>query len=352
MSSLRIEEKFTVPAPVERVWRFLLDPAQVAGCLPGARLDGSDGAGTFTGTMKVKVGPVTTEFRGKATFVEVDEAGRRMRLTGTGDDKAGGGSARMSMEGSVLAAADGGSEVTVTADVELAGKLVRFGRGMIEGVSKQLFKQFAERARTQLAAAPAPAPAAEATAPAAAASAPAPAPVAEPAVPAAPTPPVAEPVPAAPAPSAATPPPAAAEPAQSPPPAPVDAPKAELAPAAPTELANAAPTALAPVAPTALAPVAPTALAAAAPMELAPVAPSALAPAAPTALAPAAPTALAPTAPTALAPAAPSALAPAAPSALAPAQKEDEVLDAGALIWTVLWERITRFFRRLFGRRG
>ena len=210
MSSLRIEEKFTVPAPVERVWRFLLDPAQVAGCLPGARLDGSDGAGTFTGTMKVKVGPVTTEFRGKATFVEVDEAGRRMRLTGTGDDKAGGGSARMSMEGSVLAAADGGSEVTVTADVELAGKLVRFGRGMIEGVSKQLFKQFAERARTQLAAAPAPAPAAEATAPAAAASAPAPAPVAEPAVPAAPTPPVAEPVPAAPAPSAATPPPAAA----------------------------------------------------------------------------------------------------------------------------------------------
>ncbi|MFO0576977.1 MAG: SRPBCC family protein [Polyangia bacterium] len=349
MSSLRIEEKFTVPAPVERVWRFLLDPVQVAGCLPGARLDGSDGAGTFTGTMKVKVGPVTTEFRGKATFVEVDEAGRRMRLTGTGDDKAGGGSARMSMEGRVLAAADGGSEVTVTADVELAGKLVRFGRGMIEGVSKQLFKQFAERARTQLAA-----PAPDAPAPAAAASEPEPAPAAEPTAAAAPTPPpaTAEPASAAPAPSAATPTPAATEPAKGPPPAPADAPSTELAPAAPTALAAAAPMELAPVAPSALAaaapmelaPVAPSALAAAAPMELAPVAPSALVPAAPTALAPAAPSALAPAAPTAL--------APAAPSALAPAKKDDEVLDAGALIWTVLWERITRFFRRLFGRGG
>lgn len=311
MSSLRIEEKFTVAAPVERVWRFLLDPAQVASCLPGARLDGTEGERTFLGTMKVKVGPVTTEFRGKATFVEIDEAARRMRLSGTGDDKAGGGSARMTMEGRVEATPEGGSEITVTADVELAGKLVRFGRGMIEGVSKQLFKTFADRARALVASsapAAAPSPSSEPTetvAPPPAAPAEAPAPVETPAAEPAPGPP--------PVSNAATPqPPPIAAPAEPPPVA------ASSAPAAPSAASPAPAT------------------------ESASAAASAPAPAAAPAPAPAA------------APAAASApVAPPRPASPPPAarDKDDEVLDAGALIWTVLWDRIKSFFRRLIGRR-
>lgn len=168
MSNLKIEEKFTVEAPIERVWKFLLSPAQVAGCLPGAQLRGQEGADTYLGTMKIKVGPVTSEFRGKATMSDVDAQAHRLKLSGTGDDTSGGGSARMSMELSVTPAA-GGSEVQVVADVEIAGKLVRFGRGMIEGVSKQLFKQFVERARERIVSAedsePAPADASPAAAP-------------------------------------------------------------------------------------------------------------------------------------------------------------------------------------------
>lgn len=150
MSTLKIEEKFTVAAPVERVWQFLLSPELVAGCLPGAALRGQEGADTYLGTMKIKVGPVTSEFKGKATMSDIDPAAHRLKLTGTGDDVSGGGSARMSMELGVREAAEG-SEVQVVADVEIAGKLVRFGRGMIEGVSKQLFKQFVERARERIA---------------------------------------------------------------------------------------------------------------------------------------------------------------------------------------------------------
>jgi len=168
MSNLKIEEKFTVEAPIERVWKFLLSPAQVAGCLPGAQLRGQEGADTYLGTMKIKVGPVTSEFRGKATMSDVDAQAHRLKLSGTGDDTSGGGSARMSMELSVAPTA-GGSEVQVVADVEIAGKLVRFGRGMIEGVSKQLFKQFVERARERIVSAedsePAPADASPAAAP-------------------------------------------------------------------------------------------------------------------------------------------------------------------------------------------
>jgi carbon monoxide dehydrogenase subunit G len=151
MSTLKIEERITVPAPPARVWTFLLDPARVASCLPGARFDGNDGDNTFLGTMKVKVGPVTMEFKGKATLSEIVEAEHRVTMTGTGNDKSGGGSAKMDMKSRILAGPDGGSEIIVEADVDLAGKLVRFGRGMMEGISKQLFKQFAERVQAELA---------------------------------------------------------------------------------------------------------------------------------------------------------------------------------------------------------
>ena len=153
MSTLKIEERLTVSAPPERVWEFLLDPARVAACLPGAQLDGLEGERTFLGTMKVKVGPVLMEFKGKATMSEVDEAARRVMLTGTGNDKSGSGTARMSMNSRVIATPSGGSEIVVMADVDLAGKLVRFGRGMTESISKQIFKQFAERVRAELASA-------------------------------------------------------------------------------------------------------------------------------------------------------------------------------------------------------
>jgi len=151
MSTLKIEERILVAAPPARVWSFLLDPARVASCLPGARLDGTEGDHTFLGTMKVKVGPVVMEFKGKATLSEIVEAERRVTMTGTGNDKSGGGTAKMDMKSRIVAGADGGSEIVVEADVDLAGKLVRFGRGMMEGISKQLFKQFAERVRVELA---------------------------------------------------------------------------------------------------------------------------------------------------------------------------------------------------------
>lgn len=149
MSTLQIEERISVNAPAGRVWKFMLDPARVAACLPGAKLDGTEGDDTFLGTMKVKVGPVLMEIKGKATMSDIDPVERRVTMSGTGNDKAGGGSARMDMKSQVLEK-DGGSEIVVTAEVHLAGKLVRFGRGMMEGISKQLFKQFAERVHTAL----------------------------------------------------------------------------------------------------------------------------------------------------------------------------------------------------------
>ncbi len=146
MSHLKIEESFEVQASPDRVWAFLKDPAQVVTCLPGAGLDEVIDDRNYAGNVKVKVGPVTVAYKGKATLTEVDEEDRRVKIHGAGKEKAGGGNVSMDMVGWVEAL-DGVSKVSFEADVKLAGKIVRFGRGMIEGVSKQLFKDFVVKAR-------------------------------------------------------------------------------------------------------------------------------------------------------------------------------------------------------------
>jgi uncharacterized protein len=149
MTTLKIEERIVIQAPVDAVWKFLLDPERVVQCLPGAAYDGKESEQVFLGHIKVKVGPVTTWFAGKATMSEVDEASHSLRITGEGKDKNGAGTAKMVMVGKVTAV-DGGTELAVDADVDIAGKLVTFGRGLIKAVSAQLFKQFAVRAQEML----------------------------------------------------------------------------------------------------------------------------------------------------------------------------------------------------------
>ncbi|HEX6533114.1 MAG TPA: SRPBCC family protein [Gemmatimonadaceae bacterium] len=177
--AFRIEETFTVHAPPERVWRYLIDPRQVVECLPGAELVSAVDDRTFTGRVKVKVGPVTAAYEGQARLVEVDEGARRVRMTAEGRESAGAGSAKMTMTSLVTAADGGGSAVRVEAQLDVAGRIVQFGRGMIDTVNKQMFAQFTACVRTRLEA-EASAPASDGSAGGVAAGAPPPASAARP----------------------------------------------------------------------------------------------------------------------------------------------------------------------------
>jgi hypothetical protein len=148
MASLKISESFSLPAPPERVWPLLTDPAGIADCLPGAQLESIDGD-EYLGTVKVKVGPVTVNYNGQIRFTEVDEDNRRLRMVGSGRDRRGGGTASLTMR-SAVTEEEGGSRVSIDADVQIAGKLVRLGRGMFPAVSKQLLGEFAERLSRKL----------------------------------------------------------------------------------------------------------------------------------------------------------------------------------------------------------
>ena len=85
--SLEIEEQLELPAPVEKVWRFLIDPRKIVTCLPGAELTKVEDATTFLGTMKVKVGPVSVAYQGRVKLVEVDDASHRVKMSGEGTEK-------------------------------------------------------------------------------------------------------------------------------------------------------------------------------------------------------------------------------------------------------------------------
>jgi carbon monoxide dehydrogenase subunit G len=149
--SIRIEEVFEIQAHPDRVWSYLTDPRQVVNCLPGAELTTVENDTTFLGRVKVKVGPIVTAYAGKVILTERDDASRVVRMVGEGRESSGSGSAKMTMTSTVVGLATGATEVRVTADVDIVGRVAQFGRGMIESVNKQMFKQFTECVRATLA---------------------------------------------------------------------------------------------------------------------------------------------------------------------------------------------------------
>ena len=148
--AFKIEERFEVKAPVERVWNYLIDPKRVVQCLPGAELLEQQDERTFLGAIKVKVGPLAMSYKGQAKFTEINEETHQVRMVGDAREVGGSGSTRVSMLSTVSPLATGGCEVLVNADIDLVGKIVQFGRGMIEEVSRQMFRQFSTCVRTQL----------------------------------------------------------------------------------------------------------------------------------------------------------------------------------------------------------
>ncbi|MGW3265912.1 SRPBCC family protein [Streptomyces sp. NPDC001056] len=139
---MELHHEFTVPVPVDRAWPALLDIERVAPCLPGAVVEEYDGR-TVTGSVKVKVGPVTVTYRGTAVFEEQDAGSHRMVLVATGRETRGQGTARATVTGT-LTERDGGTAVSVRTDLTVTGRPAQFGRGVLAEVGDRLVGQFAD----------------------------------------------------------------------------------------------------------------------------------------------------------------------------------------------------------------
>ena len=149
---MKLEQSFEVAAPLERVWKTLIDVEHVAPCLPGAAVTGRNDDGSYNGTFTVKIGPTTASYSGKLEMESIDEASHTATMQAQGTDKRGQGGAKATIY-SRLAPADGrGTRVEVVTDYHITGRLARFGRGgMIEDISERLLREFAKRLQSSLA---------------------------------------------------------------------------------------------------------------------------------------------------------------------------------------------------------
>lgn len=136
-----LSHTFTVPTPVDQTWDHFQDVSSIAECFPGAQLTSAEGD-TFAGSVKVKLGPIALVYNGSGTFVEKDEAARRMVVEAKGKDKRGNGTAGATVTLSMAPAAAGGTEVNVHTDLAITGKPAQFGRGVMQDVSDKLLGQF------------------------------------------------------------------------------------------------------------------------------------------------------------------------------------------------------------------
>jgi carbon monoxide dehydrogenase subunit G len=137
-----IDSEFTVAAPVETVWRYLLDVPRMAPNLPGAELTEVIDQNTYRGRVTSKLGPVSLRFAGIAKIVEQDAAAHRVLLNAAGAEERGRGQANMDIT-ATLVPVGRGTKVRVVQDLQVSGAAAQFGRGMIADVTNVLMRGFA-----------------------------------------------------------------------------------------------------------------------------------------------------------------------------------------------------------------
>lgn len=158
---MKIDNEFTVGVPIDRAWAVLTDLEGIAPCMPGAVLTGVEGD-VYSGKVKIKVGPITSEYAGTARFTERDEAKHRAVIDASGRDVRGAGNAAAAITAQ-LRAEGSSTVVSVDTDLKISGKIAQFGSGMIKEVSTKLLGQFVDCLEGKLAA-DVPVPTAPATA--------------------------------------------------------------------------------------------------------------------------------------------------------------------------------------------
>src|SRR5260370_2656691 len=139
---MQLENSFSVAAPPDRVFAYLLDVNKVVGCVPGAELSEVVDTSTFKGKVKIKVGPITVAYSGTARIVDRDDGAHSAAIEAEGRETTGPGSARAKANMSVVA--DGaGCAVKIVTDYNVAGRVAQFGRGVREDVSRRVVGEMA-----------------------------------------------------------------------------------------------------------------------------------------------------------------------------------------------------------------
>jgi len=148
MAELLINE-FTVNRPIDEAWTILTDVERIAPCLPGAELQEVEGE-TYRGVVKVKLGAISSQFKGEANFIDRDDPNHTATIKGVGRDTGGRGNASAEITAKAESLSPTSTRVVVTTDLHITGKVAQFGRGIMADVSGKLMGQFANNLNEML----------------------------------------------------------------------------------------------------------------------------------------------------------------------------------------------------------
>jgi carbon monoxide dehydrogenase subunit G len=147
---MQLENKFTIEAPIEKAWEALNTPETVAPCFPGATLQEYEGD-SFTGTVKVKLGPISLTYKGKGTYISRDDENHVVVIEANGRDSRGNGTAKATVTGTMTADGPTRTAVTMATDMTITGRPAQFGRGVISDVADKIIGQFSACVASKLA---------------------------------------------------------------------------------------------------------------------------------------------------------------------------------------------------------
>ncbi len=145
----KLLNEFTVNRSIDHAWSVLTDVERIAPCMPGAQLQEVEGD-VYRGVVKVKLGPISTSFKGQAHFLEKDDANHRAVLKGEGRDTGGKGNADALITAQLEAVSPHVTKCVVSTDLHVSGKVAQFGRGVMGDVSAKLMTQFANNLNSML----------------------------------------------------------------------------------------------------------------------------------------------------------------------------------------------------------
>lgn len=139
---MQLDHQFSIPVDVDRAWAGLLDIQRVAAAFPGASL-ATHTAESFTGMVRVKLGPVGLNYRGEAEFTEIDETSHRVSIAASGADIKGNGNASANVHARLSPGPDGTTVCDLQTNLEITGKAAQFGRGIVVDIGNRILSQFA-----------------------------------------------------------------------------------------------------------------------------------------------------------------------------------------------------------------
>ena len=140
---MELSNEIDVNVPIQEVWKAFNTPEKIAPCLPGAELQEVDGD-NFNGLVKIKVGPITAQYKGTATYLDKDESSQKVVIKGDGRDTRGAGNASATITAILTEVSTNTTNVNVHTELTITGKVAQFGRGAISDVSGKLMTQFAK----------------------------------------------------------------------------------------------------------------------------------------------------------------------------------------------------------------